>query len=107
MLARADPRQHQRLRRPEHAARQHHCAARTDRLRPPRVAQPHTHRAAIFDQHLFDMRAGFDMEPSRRHLRFDIGACGRPALAAALRHLIKPYAFELRAVEILVAWELE
>lgn len=103
MHARPDTRQHQQLRRAEHPARQHH-AARADHSRLPAARIGDAPHALVLEQHALDIGVADHLQIVARR---QIGVRGGPALAVLLRHLIQPGPFLPRAVEIVVARDLQ
>ena len=103
----ADARQQQDLRRIDRAGRQHDLAPRPEPPHRPALPELDADRALALEQHARRLRARFDDEiGAPPHMRMDIGARRRPALAVFLRHLIEAETLLLRAVEILVDTEL-
>ena len=85
-----DPRQHQKLRRVEHAAAQHHLACRLGIALSPCIDEMHAHRAPAtqFDARRQRTRAQCQVPPLQR--RFQIGIGGRRAATRADGELRAP-----------------
>ena len=107
MIRRTDARQHQRLRRPEHPARQHNRPPRAHLIPPALRADMHRRGAAILKSDPFAHRFGHHIQPPGCLGGLDIGARCRPAFARFLRDLIQADAFEFRAVEVVIARQLQ
>ena len=110
MVGRADPGEHEDLRRIEGAGRQDHALARGQDLPlAAEAAAPDRNAGDLvaIDDQPFDQRLGADIEIGRFAQRLDIGTRCGPALAIALGHLVKAEAFLLRTVEIGIDRQLQ
>ena len=106
MIGGTNAREHQNLRRTKGATREDHRTAGADGAGRPSLPDADADRTAIFDQNLFDIGSGFNMQTSGCLLRHHIGPRCRPAFTGPLRDLIQPHAFQLLAIEIGIAGHL-
>lgn len=74
---------------------------------PPALANAHTCCAAALNLNLFDLRPRLYVQAASRLLWHDIGTCCRPAFTQFLSDLINADAFQLRAIKIGVAGQLQ
>ncbi|MCY1174529.1 hypothetical protein D9M73_147350 [compost metagenome] len=102
-----DPRQHQQLRGPEHAARQNDAAPRANDLRLAILQIGDAPHAPFIEQDALGGDAGQDMQIGIGRAIPQIGARRGPAFAILLRHLIQANAFLPLAIEIHVARDLQ
>ena len=105
MVGRAEPGQHQQLRRVDRARGEDHLAGLDPLGIVPAATQSHADGAALLDQHALDqrMRAHVQVVAPTRGLQER--RCAGTARAVALGHLVQPEAGLLFAVEVAVARE--
>ena len=107
MTARADPRQHQDLRRVEGARGEDHASPGIDLFAATALANRHPGYAPTLDDQPFDQGVGANVEIILMADRLDIGAARRPALSVALRHLEDAEACLPLVVEIVGLGQLQ
>ena len=107
MIRWTNARQHQRLRCPEDAPCKNDGTTRADNTLPAFIAHMNCCRATGFKTDLFANCARHHMQPACRFCRLDIGPRCRPAFTALLRDLIHADAFELGAIKIVRARQLQ
>src|ERR1700742_5009088 len=107
LIAVADARQQQQLRRLERAGGEDDLAPRADRLLLFPLHVLDADGALAFEQYLRRLRRRLDLEIAAvADMRMHIGARRAPALAVLLRHLIGAEPFMVFGIEILANAEL-
>ena len=104
MLCGSDAAEHQDLRRLDRSGAEDHLAPRAEH---PPVGQLDSGRAAPFDQHPRDMRAGLQVDVAARHRRAQHRARGGLAPAVADQPLAAAVTFRVRAVKVGAGGELQ
>src|SRR5260370_35614819 len=107
MLLRADPRQHQELRRVHGTTAQNDLASGACLVMAPAAPERDADGATPFEQDLFAQRLGHDLQIASLHRRTQIADRGRAAASVARRRLVIADAVLARAVEITVARKAE